>query len=192
MKILALAGSNSPESINRQLVAHAADLSRHQATLIDMTAFDDTPIYSSLRQQRDGFPAEIKALYDQIKAHDGLLIASPEHNGSIPAVFKNVIDWLSRIEMKFLSEKPVLVMSTSPGPNGGRTNLAHLSSLLPWWGAQVTGSWGLGSYYAKMQPEGLEPESRAELQALVDAFDAAVAAKAQDQILTLAPVLQAA
>lgn len=174
MKLLAIAGSNSPQSINTRLVAYAAGLSQAQATVIDMLAYDELPLYSAERQQRDGFPPEIQALFELIQAHDGILIASPEHNGSMPAVFKNVIDWLSRIDMKFLGNKPVVVMSTSPGPNGGSTNLNHLASLLPWWGAQLVGSYSLGRFYDQFQAEGLVEAEQLRLQELIDRFDAAL------------------
>ena len=183
MKLLALAASNSPQSINKQLLAYAAGLSQYPASLIDLTRFDDTPIYSSARQQRDGFPPEIQELFELIQAHDGLLIASPEHNGSMPAVFKNVIDWLSRIEMKFLGGKPVLLMSTSPGPNGGSTNLKTLASLLPWWGAHLSGSYSLGKFYDNMVDGQLSGEEAEKLTTAMAAFDAAV---------TPAPALQVA
>lgn len=176
MKILAIAGSNSENSINRQLVAHAAGLSRYEATVLDLTGFDDVPIYSPARQQRDGFPAEIQELFALIQAHDGILLASPEYNGSMPAVLKNVIDWLSRIEMKFLGNKPVLAMATSPGPNGGGTNLKNLLSLLPWWGAQLTGSYSLGKFYEHMSAGQLSNEETQKLAQEMAAFDAAVAA----------------
>jgi NAD(P)H-dependent FMN reductase len=143
-------------------------------TLLDLTAYDDVPLYSTLRHQRDGFPPEIEALYALIQAHDGLLIASPEHDGSMPAVFKNVIDWLSRIQMKFLGQKPVLLLSAAPGPNGGRTNLQTLASLVPWWGANLVGSYSLGRYAEMMQRGVLAEAEQAQLQGQLNAFGKAL------------------
>lgn len=168
MKLLVLVGSNQANSINRQLADYAASLSGYDYTVIDMLRFDETPLYSSQRQQSQGFPAEIQELYAQIRQHDALIIASPEHNGSIPAVFKNVIDWLSRLQMKFLGNKPVLLMSTSPGANGGKTNLAHMAQLLPWWGAASIQTYSLGGFYqvfdaeaqSLQQPEASELKSK--------------------------------
>lgn len=183
MKILAIAGSNSRQSINKTLVSYAAGLSRAEATIIDMSAYDNTPIYSSERQQRDGFPAEITALFELIQAQDGILLASPEHNGSMPAVLKNVIDWLSRINMKFLGNKPTILMSTSPGPNGGQTNLATMSTLASWWGAKLIDSYSLGRFYEQMQAGELQGSERERLLTSIAQFDAAL----QEQ-----PLLQAA
>jgi chromate reductase, NAD(P)H dehydrogenase (quinone) len=170
MKILALAGSNSPNSINKQLLNYASNLTGQTVTILDMTIYDNLPFYSTLRQQSDGFPPEIEALYAQIQAHDGILIASPEHNGSIPAVFKNVIDWLSRIDMKFLGQKPVLLLSTAPGPNGGRTNLAQLANLVPWWGADLIGTYSLGKFQEAMQNGLLIESEHGQLVAKIGLF----------------------
>lgn len=185
MKILAIAGSNSETSINRDLVAYAAELTGQQVTVIDMLAYDELPLYSAARQQRDGFPPAIQALYELIQAHDGVMIASPEHNGSLPAAFKNVIDWLSRINMKWLGGKPVVAMSTSPGPNGGQTNLNHLASLLPWWGANLIGTYSLGNFFQQMDRASgtLAAAEQERLMPIVTEFNAA---------LTPQPVLQAA
>ncbi len=183
MKVLAIAGSNSRQSLNKSLVAYAAQLSQAEATLIDMRSFDNTPLYSAERQQLDGFPAEIKALYEQLQVYDGFLLASPEHNGSIPAVLKNVIDWLSRIDMKFFGNKPLVLLSTSPGPNGGQTNLKTMSSLVPWWGAQLIDSYSLGNFHQHMLNGELQNPERERLFAIVSRFDEA---------LQSTPVLQAA
>lgn len=148
-RLLALAASNNPDSINRELVAYAASqIPDADVTLLDMQPYSDIPLYSPVRQQRDGFPPEIQQLYALLKEYDGILLASPEYNGSMPAAFKNVVDWISRIDMQFFGQKPLLLLSTSPGPNGGASNLRHLASLVPFWGAQLTGSYSLGSFQA--------------------------------------------
>jgi NAD(P)H-dependent FMN reductase len=147
LNVLVLVGSNNPTSINRELAAYAASLMTAQVTLMDMQAFDDIPVYSPRRQQVEDFPPAIQDLFALIQRQDALLIASPEYNGTIPAAFKNVIDWLSRIQMAFLGQKPTLMLSTSPGANGGATNLEHMAGLAPRWGAQVTGTYSLGKFH---------------------------------------------
>ena len=79
------------------------------------------------------------------------MIAVPEHNGFMPAFLKNVIDWLSRLsttETGFFGTHniPVLLLSTSPGANGGATSLQTLHSLMPWWGAEVKATFSLGCF----------------------------------------------
>ncbi|PIQ23028.1 NADPH-dependent FMN reductase [bacterium (Candidatus Blackallbacteria) CG17_big_fil_post_rev_8_21_14_2_50_48_46] len=154
-KILALAGSNSQSSIHRQLLEIAAKNIHADVTIQDLSRFDNIPIYNPDRQKAQGFPPEIEAFFQELQSYDGILLASPEYNGSIPAALKNLIDWLSRIQMRFFSEKPLLLMSTSPGPNGGKTNLTQMATLVPWWGAQLVGTYSLGRYFEVLDPENM-------------------------------------
>jgi NAD(P)H-dependent FMN reductase len=65
-----------------------------------------------------------------------------------------VIDWLSRVEPgKTFMAKPLLLLSASPGPNGGRTNLDNMATLAPWWGAEVVATFSLGNFYAVFDQE---------------------------------------
>jgi chromate reductase len=66
-----------------------------------------------------GFPPEVAALRERIRRADGVLIATPEYNFSIPGVLKNTIDWVSRGDDQPFAMKPVAIMSASPGPLGG-------------------------------------------------------------------------
>lgn len=146
-KILALVGSNSTKSINNQLAAYTLSLFEGaQTTLVDMKGID-VPIYNPDLEGADGVPEPIQALFDQIQEQDALVVASPEYNGSIPAAFKNVIDWLSRVKMNFLGGKPVLLLSTSPGKNGGATNLSTMKPLMGWWGGNVVDSHSFGNFF---------------------------------------------
>ncbi len=66
-----------------------------------------------------GPPESVVSLHQQIRGADGVLIVTPEYNFSVPGVFKNVLDWLSRgIDQPF-SRKPVALLSATPGPTGG-------------------------------------------------------------------------
>ena len=66
----------------------------------------------------------------------------------IPAFFKNVMDWLSRMEGKIFQSKPVMLISTSPGPRGGKTNLQNMAAVIPHWGASaVFAEFHLGRFY---------------------------------------------
>ena len=82
------------------------------------------------------------------------MIASPEHNGMMPAFFKNIIDWISRMDGKIFQDKPVFLMSTAPGPGGGRNNLATMKSVVPHWGAsEVFADFYLPAFYDAFDTE---------------------------------------
>ena len=148
-KILCFCASNSQKSLNNDLLVAACDLvDFHDKTYSAMRDID-LPLYS-LDLEAEGYPEEVQAFYDLVDAHDAVIIACPEHNGATPAAFKNLIDWGSRYANKqshnLFDDKPVLLLSTSPGPNGGASNLALLAKLLPWQGANIVGQYSLGNY----------------------------------------------
>ena len=85
-------------------------------------------------------------LKNDIQNVDGLIIAVNEHNSAPSAFFKNLIDWLSRIDRKFLIEKKVFLMSASPGARGGATSLEIVKGILPRFGATVTATFSLPAF----------------------------------------------
>ena len=96
-RILAFAGSSRRESINKKLVAiaaHGAGEAGAEVTLIDLKDFP-LPLFDQDLEAEQGIPDDGQKLKKLFIDHDGLLIASPEHNGSIPALLKNAIDWVS-------------------------------------------------------------------------------------------------
>jgi NAD(P)H-dependent FMN reductase len=170
-KILALAGSNSSKSINHQLIEFTADLvtsSKVDVNVLDIRAWV-IPIYS-LDMDPDQTPARITELISLIEVHDGFLISSPEHNGATPAFFKNILDWLSRRSDKVFGQKPVLLMSTSPGPKAGATNLKFLENGLPYQGAAIASTFSLPSFYKSMEEGKMVEEHLSQLQQRVSVF----------------------
>lgn len=177
-KILAFTGSNHSKSIHQSLIDIAVSkVSKHDVNVISLTDFP-LPIYS-LDIEADGIPEEVKKLRQVMMDHDALMIASPEHNGSMPAFLKNVIDWLSRVTepgQPFFGEtkKPVLLLSTSPGATGGATNIKNMAELMPWWGGDVIGTYSLGSYFENIVDDQLSPNADTELSDLINTFEAAL------------------
>ena len=144
-KILAFAGSNHAMSINQQLVAFTASLiSELEVMVLDIRSWN-VPLYS-IDMDPDQTPDKISELIWLIKDYDGFILSSPEHNGSTPAFLKNIIDWLSRRGEKVFDNKPVFLMSTSPGPGGGATNLKYLIHSLPYQGARIAATYSLPSF----------------------------------------------
>jgi chromate reductase, NAD(P)H dehydrogenase (quinone) len=87
-----------------------------------------------------GDPEEVTALKGAVARADALLIATPEYNGSVPAVLKNAIDWASRRPPESpLRAKPAAVMGASPSRGGTRRAQVHLREILDSAGADVIG-----------------------------------------------------
>ncbi|GAA0743394.1 NAD(P)H-dependent oxidoreductase [Gaetbulibacter jejuensis] len=146
-KIITIAGSNSQKSINKSLLNYTSSLLKNvELITIDLNDYV-LPIYGVDYETENGIPVVIKRLDELIDKADGFIISLAEHNGSYTAVFKNIIDWLSRINMKIWREKPMLLMATSPGSRGGTTLLKSASAYFPFMGAKITDTFSLPSFY---------------------------------------------
>lgn len=145
-KILAFAGSNSSTSINHKFITHLANrINGHDVKIIRLLDFD-IPMFSVDRQEANGFPLDIQVLYNLISEHDALMISVNEHNGMVSAFFKNILDWLSRLDRNFLADKKILLVSTSPGARGAKSSLEYTKGILPRFGGQVIESFSFPSF----------------------------------------------
>lgn len=126
-KLLALAASMRPDSVNKRLLkiamAQATDAGA-QVTEIDY-ADCEAPLYHG--QDKPAQPANVARLSEALRAHDGLLLASPEYNWSIPGALKNLIDWLSIDPSAPLKGRSALLLCASPSVRGGILGLNQLS-----------------------------------------------------------------
>lgn len=153
MKILSFGGSTSSSSINRQLANHAASLvPTAEVTDLDLRQFD-LPIYSSDEEEANGIPAAAQEFKQLIESHDAIVLSLAEHNGSYSAAFKNLYDWTSRIDTKVWSDKPMLLMATSPGGRGGATVLEAAAATFPRMGADLKATFSLPSFYDNFSTE---------------------------------------
>ena len=89
-------------------------------------SFAKFPIYNFDDQQSIGFPKDVDALHEAVRAADGVLIVSSEYNWSIPGGLKNAIDWLSRYKDVSFKDKPCCIQSAAPGLLGGSRMQYHL------------------------------------------------------------------
>ncbi len=120
VRILALVGSLRAGSHNRQLAETAV---KHAPAGVEIALFEglaEVPFYNEDIDVEGSVPAAAARLRDAANAADGLILFTPEYNGTIPAVLKNAIDWLSRpFGAGALSGKPVAVVGTAFGQYGG-------------------------------------------------------------------------
>ena len=146
-KIITIAGSNSQQSMNKQLLSYASDLLNQVEILpIDLNDYV-LPIYGVDYEAENGIPTAVKRLDELLNTADGFVISLAEHNGSYAAVFKNTIDWLSRVNMKIWREKPMLLMATSPGGRGGTAVLQSAKAYFPYLGGKVIADFSLPNFY---------------------------------------------
>ena len=152
-KILVLAGTSHRNSINLALAGHAASrLGEAEITTLDLNDFE-MPIYSEDVEEASGIPQKAHAFLAAIQASDGIVLSLAEHNGSYTAAFKNVLDWTSRVEQKLWSNKPMLLMASSPGGRGGINVLTAAKDYLPHLGAAVAATFSLPSFYDNFSAE---------------------------------------
>ena len=120
VRILALVGSLRAGSHNRQLAEAAVKLAPEGAEVNLFEGLAESPFYNEDIDVEGGVPAAAARLREAANAADGLILFTPEYNGTIPAVLKNAIDWLSRpYGAGALSGKPVAVVGTAFGQYGG-------------------------------------------------------------------------
>ncbi|ATQ44147.1 NADPH-dependent FMN reductase [Caulobacter mirabilis] len=138
VKLLALAGSTREGSFNQRLLDLACAAAEAEGATVTRVRLADyaLPLYSH-ELEATAFPRTALDLKAQFVAHHGFLIASPEHNGSVSAVLKNAIDWVSRpteaetaISLTAFRGKTAGIMSASISPFGGLRSLTHLRQIL--------------------------------------------------------------
>ncbi|TBR43954.1 NADPH-dependent oxidoreductase [Marinomonas agarivorans] len=175
MKILTFAASNSTKSINKALLQYAASLLKnHEVEMLDINDFS-LPIYSADLEEAQGVPEAAFDFLSRIKQADALLIAYAEHNGNYTAAYKNLFDWASRADMAVYAEKPIVMLSTSPGKNGANTVLAMAKNTAHFFKGQVLASLAIPSFYETFDQTSMtinDEEWRAKLIEVLEAFDA--------------------
>lgn len=141
-RLLALAGSLRQDSFNRLLAANAAQMARDAgAEVVEINLREyPLPVFDE-DIEAAGLPDNVRTLKDLFATADGLLIASPEYNGSVTAALKNLIDWVSRPDDQYgraelFQGRRAALFATSPGGLGGMRGLNHLRDIL-----QPLGTW---------------------------------------------------
>lgn len=169
--ILAFAGTNSKDSINKQLVVYASGLIEDaEVTLLDLNDFE-LPIFSKHLEAKEGIPKNAISFLNYIKQTDGIVMSLAENNGAYTAVFKNLFDWMSRAEGKLFCGKPMLLMSTSDGRRGGASVLAMAHSRFPRHHAEIAARFSLPSFYENFTDGKItNPELDSQLREAIKLF----------------------
>src|SRR5215469_13434054 len=138
LKILIIPGSLRTGSHNARLAAQAAyefTQAGVDVTLLSLSDFP-LPIYDGDLQARSGVPKHAVNLKRMIGSHDGVLLVTPEYNSSVPALLKNTIDWISRVQDpheargQVFHDRPFAIAAASGGRLGGTRALAALRLIL--------------------------------------------------------------
>jgi chromate reductase, NAD(P)H dehydrogenase (quinone) len=138
LKILVIPGSLRTGSLNARLaaaIAHELAQSGAEVTRISLSDFP-LPIYDGDLQAKSGVPKHAVNLKRMLGAHHGVLIVTPEYNSSVPALVKNTIDWISRVQDphetrgQVFRERVFGIASASGNRLGGTRALAALRLIL--------------------------------------------------------------
>jgi NAD(P)H-dependent FMN reductase len=120
INVLALVGSLRAASVNRQIAEVAVENAPGGTSVTLYEGLGDIPFYNEDIDGADA-PAAATKLREAVAAADAVLVVTPEYNGSIPAVMKNAIDWLSRpYGNSTLAGKPLAVVGAAGGRYGGK------------------------------------------------------------------------
>ena len=124
LDIAAFAGSLRGTSYNRGLLRAAVELAPAEVTVEILDLMAALPLFNQ-DFERDGLPATVTNLRERVRDADGLLIATPEYNHTIPGVLGNAIDWLSRrAPTSPLRDKPIAIMGAARGGGSVRAQAA--------------------------------------------------------------------
>lgn len=137
MNIIAISGSLRKGSYNTMLVKALAELAPADMR-IEVVEIRNLPLYN--QDDEAAFPAAAQALKDKIERADGVIIATPEYNRSVPGTLKNAIDWASRpYGQNSFAGKPVLIMGITVGALGTAIAQSHLRQMLTYLDMHIVG-----------------------------------------------------
>lgn len=171
MKILAFAGSTSSTSINRELVKFVLkSFQGEEINLIDLNNYS-MPLFS-VDLEKKGFPGEAHNFLKKIEECDVIICSLAEHNRSYTAAFKNIFDWASRINVKVFQNKPMLLMSTSPGKSGGGNVMNTAKTFFPQFGTEIKETFSLPKFHENFDLESgiINPDLLKELNSKIENF----------------------
>lgn len=173
--IIAFAGSNSKNSINKQLAIFTANQIKNvKATVLDLNDFE-LPLYGIDYETTHGIPDNAKQFLETIKSADGIVLSLAEHNGAYSSAFKNLYDWMSRIDGKLWNDKPMLLMATSPGGRGGASVLEIAKGRFPFMGGNIVADFSLPFFTQNFSEDGIvDSVLKQNLEKAISNFEKAI------------------
>lgn len=135
VRLLAISGSLRRGSYSTMLLRSLQTLAPEGVT-IELFDIGSIPLYND-DVRAEGFPEPVEALREAIRTADGLILATPEYNHSFSGVLKNAIDWASRPPAQPFDDKPIALLSSSPGPVGGARAYQALRLVFPFLNGRV-------------------------------------------------------
>ncbi|WP_229055105.1 NADPH-dependent FMN reductase [Aeromicrobium sp. Leaf350] len=124
-RVAVLVGSLRTDSVNRQVAEYLRDHAPEGVTLELVDGLGELPFYNEDIDAGET-PAPAQHVRDAVADADGLLLVTPEYNGTMPAVLNNAIDWLSRpYGGGAITGKPVAAIGVTPTPYGGVWSHEH-------------------------------------------------------------------
>ncbi|MGE9833838.1 NAD(P)H-dependent oxidoreductase [Streptococcus orisratti] len=126
MKFVGLVGSNADQSYNRMLLQYIRRQFKTKFEL-EVLEIDDVPMFNQDKNWKESF--QLRLLYNKITRADGVVIATPEHNHTITAALKSVLEWLS-YDVHPFDSKPVMIVGASYYDQGTSRAQVHLRKIL--------------------------------------------------------------
>jgi len=135
----------------------------------------ELPLYSPHYEEEFGLPEKTTAFNKTINQSDGIVISLAEHNSMPTAAFKNLWDWVSRINKKVWSDKPIFLAATSPGGRGAQSALNIIKDLMPQYRGNVIVDYSLPKFHDNFTHNGIKDEEKAqELKGKIHQFQTAI------------------
>ncbi len=165
-----MSGSVRRGSLNTTLVNAAGDLAvaaGHDVDALDLGSFA-LPLYDGDFEETHGVPPAAMSLAERVQQADAIFIASPEYNGGPSGLLKNTIDWITRVEMTVLANKPIGLLAASPGSKGGAHGIGVMRSLCAYMSLSLhEDAFSLPKAYDKLADGALNDEETARLETWV-------------------------
>ncbi len=168
-----IVGSLRKNSYNRSLMNAVKEMAPEGVTL-EIFEIGNIPLFNQDREAAD-YPKEAQALKDKIRAAEGVIIATPEYNRSIPGVLKNAIDWTSRpYGASAWPGKHVATMGATGGSIGTAVAQSHLRQILTYLNTRIMGQpeFYLGEVAKKLDANGVltDPGTKEQIAKFWGAF----------------------